>query len=116
LSVEQDELFAAIATKIIEFAGLEKRVKIWMGTVQSEPANMSNILSNKPADFILVDHSKERYVPDLKLLEDCGIVCDKTTVLGDLEVYPGDDGLPPVVEETIKDYFTDRAFTFATLV
>jgi branched-chain amino acid aminotransferase len=116
LSVEQDELFAAIATKIIEFAGLEDKVKIWMGTVQSEPANMANILSNKPADFILVDHSKERYVPDLKLLEDCGIVHDTTTVLGDLEVYPGDDGLPPVVEETIKDYFTDRAFALATLV
>jgi catechol O-methyltransferase len=116
LSVEQDELYAAIATKIIEFAGLESKVKIWMGTVHDEPANMATIFSNKPADFCLVDHSKERYVPDLKLLEDCGIVSGKTTVLGDLEVYPGDDVLPPVVEETIKDYFTDRAFTFATLV
>jgi len=116
LSVEQDELFAAIATKIIEFAGLESKVKIWMGTVQAEPANMARILSNKPADFVLVDHSKERYVPDLKLLEDCGIVDTSSRVLGDLEVYPGDDNLPPVVEEGIKDYFTDREFALATLV
>jgi branched-chain amino acid aminotransferase len=116
LSVEQDELYAAIATKIIEFAGLESRVKIWMGTVHDEPANMSSILSNTAADFVLVDHSKERYVPDLKLLEDCGIVRDSTTVMGDLEVYPGDDVLPPVVEESIKEFFTDRAFNFANLV
>jgi branched-chain amino acid aminotransferase len=116
LSVEQDELYAAIATKIIEFAGLESRVKIWMGTVHDEPANMLSILSNTAADFVLVDHSKERYVPDLKLLQEYGLVQDSTTVLGDLEVYPGDEFLPPVVEESIKEFFTDRAFKFATLV
>ena len=58
----EDELFAAIATKIIEFAGLDDKadracklqdkatrprcfhtqVKIWMGTVHSEIANITN--------------------------------------------------------------------------
>ena len=104
----KDELFAAIATKIIEFAGLDDKadracklqdkatrprcfhtqVKIWMGTVHSEIANITNRqpqqcrlvqpfcagyakdvgwlfkfddvsrLEQEPADFVLVDHSK----------------------------------------------------------
>merc|ERR1719428_294276 len=90
LSVERDELFAAIATKIIEFAGLESKVKIWMGTVHSELPNITARLDMEPADFVLVDHSKERYVPDLKLLEESGVVNSETTVIGDVEVYPGD--------------------------
>lgn len=55
----EDELFAAIATKVIEFAGLDDKawgyqllhcqcfrsipqVKIWMGTVHSEIANITH--------------------------------------------------------------------------
>lgn len=116
LSVERDELFAAIATKIIEFAGLEKKVKIWMGTVHSELMNITDRLEHQAADFVLVDHSKERYVPDLKLLEECGVVDRKTLVIGDVEVYPGDDTLPHVVRDDIKEYFQDRAFMLATMV
>merc|ERR1712224_1065108 len=61
VSVEKDELFAAIATKIIEFAGLGDKVKIWMGTVHSEIAQISERLEKEPADFILCDHSKDRF-------------------------------------------------------
>eukprot|EP00933_Yihiella_yeosuensis_P035288 TRINITY_DN28810_c0_g1_i1.p1 TRINITY_DN28810_c0_g1~~TRINITY_DN28810_c0_g1_i1.p1 ORF type:complete len:644 (+),score=142.22 TRINITY_DN28810_c0_g1_i1:67-1998(+) len=116
LSVERDELFAAIATKIIEFAGLEHKVKIWMGTVHSEIANITENLERQPADFILVDHSKERYVPDLKLLEECGVVGTDTLVVGDVEVYPGDETVPLAVQREMKEYFEDRAFLFATMV
>ncbi|CAK9011808.1 unnamed protein product [Durusdinium trenchii] len=115
LSVEKDELFAAIATKIIEFAGLDDKVKIWMGTVHSEIANITNRLEHEAADFVLVDHSKERYVPDLKLLEECGIVSKETAVVGDVEVYPGDERPPKVIEEEISRFFSDRAFGLATM-
>jgi len=116
LSVEKDELFAAIATKIIEFAGLDDKVKIWMGTVHSEIANITNRLEQEPADFVLVDHSKERYVPDLKLLEECGVVTKDTAVVGDVEVYPGDVRPPKVIEEEISRFFSDREFAMATMV
>merc|ERR1719359_866019 len=59
LSIEKDKLFAAIATKIIEFAGLDHKVKIWMGTVHSEISKIAGRLDGHPADFILCDHSKE---------------------------------------------------------
>jgi branched-chain amino acid aminotransferase len=116
LSVERDELFAAIATKIIEFAGLSSKVQIWMGTVHSELGNITDKMARKPADFVLVDHSKERYIPDLKLLEECGVVNSATTVIGDVEVYPGDASLPSVIQEDIKEYFTDKDFVLATMV
>lgn len=116
LSVEKDELFAAIATKIIEFAGLDHKVKIWIGTVHSELMNITEKLEKQPADFVLCDHSKERFVPDLKLLEECGAVDRKTAVVGDVEVYAGDERLPKVIEKEISDYFSDREFALATMV
>lgn len=116
LSVEKDELFAAIATKIIEFAGLEDKVKIWMGTVHSELMSIRERLDDKVADFILCDHSKERYVPDLKLLEEYGVVGQKTAVIGDTEVYPGDEMLPRPLQQEIQDYFSNREFVIATMV
>jgi branched-chain amino acid aminotransferase len=116
LSVERDELFAAIATKIIEVAGLQDKVKIWIGTVHSELPNISERLQGEAADFVLCDHSKERFVPDLKLLEECGVVDKATAVVGDVEVYPGDETLP---RESLKDivrWFDDREFMLATTV
>jgi len=116
LSVEKDELFAAIATKIIEFAGLDHKVKIWMGTAHSELMHITERLEKQPADFVLCDHSKERFVPDLKLLEECGAVNKETVVIGDVEVYAGDERLPKVIQKEISDYFSDRAFALATMV
>jgi predicted O-methyltransferase YrrM len=116
LSVEKDELFAAIATKIIEFAGLESKVKIWMGTVHSELSNITSKLAGCPADFVLVDHSKERFVPDLRLLKKSGVVNDSTLVIGDVEVYPGDDTPHEVIQEDIKEYFGDQKFVLANML
>jgi hypothetical protein len=115
-SVERDELFAAIATKIIEFAGLDSKVKIWMGSVHSELASITESLQGAPADFVLVDHSKERFVPDLRLLEECGIVTASTTVIGDVEIYPGDDDLPVDVQADIEEYFGNNKFVLASMI
>jgi len=105
LSVEKDPLFAAIATKVVEFAGLESKVKIWIGTVPSELTNIMEKLEGKTADFILCDHSKERFVPDLKILEECGAVTSATHIVGDVDVYPGDQPLSEDLKEEIAAYF-----------
>lgn len=116
LSVERDELFAAIATKVIEFAGLQDKVKIWMGTVHSELTSITGRLDGQAADVVLVDHSKERFVPDLKLLTECGVVGNNTTVIGDMEVYPGDERPAEEIQEHIKEYFDDKQFVLASMV
>lgn len=105
LSVDKDPLFGAIATKIVEFAGLQNKVQIWMGTVHSEIASIVEKLERKPADFVLCDHSKERFVPDIRLLQECGAVDKNTRVVGDVEVYPGDAAMPRELKEEISAFF-----------
>jgi len=90
VSIEVDPLFAAIATKIVEYAGLAERVKVLMGTVESKSGRISESLGKATADFVLCDHSKALFVPDLRILEDRGVVGPGTVVMGDTTVYPGD--------------------------
>mmetsp|Transcript_75707 Transcript_75707/g.234300 ORF Transcript_75707/g.234300 Transcript_75707/m.234300 type:complete len:110 (-) Transcript_75707:31-360(-) len=68
-----------------------------MGTVESKASRISECLECgadgsdcKPADFVLCDHSKELFVPDLHLLEKSGVVGPGTVVMGDTTVYPGE--------------------------
>merc|ERR1712226_841421 len=98
MGIDVDPLFAAIAAKIIQHAGLSSKVKCLIGSVETEAAKIASILKNdartdggaKPVDFVLCDHSKERYVPDLELLDSAGVVGSGTVVMGDTTVYPGD--------------------------
>jgi len=101
VSIEVDPLFAAIATKIVEHAGLDDRIKILMGTVEQRVdqiraslASVGEAPASAPgaaaADFLLCDHSKDLFVPDLKLLEARGIAGPGTVVIGDTTVYPGE--------------------------
>lgn len=100
VSIEVDPLFAAIATKIVEHAGLAGKVKILMGTVKQRSERISECFAQGSSassagkgtvDFLLCDHSKDLFVPDLKLLEENGIAGPGTVVMGDTTVYPGDD-------------------------
>merc|ERR1719215_1022850 len=89
VSIEVDPLFAAIATKIVEHAGLSHKVKIIIGTVEEKASLMATCFKGN-ADVLLCDHSKELFVPDLQRLENVGIMGPGTVVMGDTTVYPGD--------------------------
>jgi catechol O-methyltransferase len=96
VSIEVDPLFAAIATKIVEHAGMAHKVKIFMGDVEFNANRISKVFSQHspkdrtgPVDFILCDHSKELFVPDLKVLEEAGVAGPGTVVMGDTTSYPG---------------------------
>jgi len=41
------------------------------------------------ADMIFMDHCKECYLPDLKLMEAAGLVGDGTVIVADNVIYPG---------------------------
>lgn len=110
VSVERDPLFAAIATKIIEFAGQESKVRVLMGTAQSELEGITARVGST-CDLVLCDHSKEHFLPDLQMLEEFGLVDEKTTVIAELEVYPGDaEPVPEVLQEELLEYFEERKF------
>lgn len=39
--------------------------------------------------MVFIDHAKLLYLPDLKLLEEYGVVQSGTVVIGDNMIYPG---------------------------
>jgi len=110
VSIDVDPLFAAIATKIIEHSGLASKVKILIGTVETQVTRISECLKVQgdapagPVDFVLCDHSKELFVPDLKLLEKHGAVGAGTVVVGDSTVYPG-EGKAETGKQNLLAYF-----------
>ena len=57
-------------------------------------------------DVLFLDHAKERYLPDLKLYEDAGVVRRGTTVIADNVVYPGAPGYLEYVDTAAKRYET----------
>jgi len=92
VSIDVDPLFGAIATKIIEHAGLSHKVKVLTGTVETKLKRIASLIGPEgKADFVLCDHSKERFVPDLELLEGAGVAGPGTVVMGDTTVYPGEE-------------------------
>uniref|UniRef100_A0A7S0A5W7 Catechol O-methyltransferase n=1 Tax=Pyrodinium bahamense TaxID=73915 RepID=A0A7S0A5W7_9DINO len=115
-TVESDYLFAAFATKIVEFAGLESKTKIWMGDAGEESALLRARLENEPADLVLFDHSRNQYVEDLQRLEDLGVVTAESAVLFDLGVHLGDATVTQAQHEVIREFFMDRSCVVATML
>jgi len=92
ISVEMDPLYAAIATKIVEHAGLGGRVSVEIGTVKDRlEAVKSKYSLSGPLDAVLLDHEVSLYLPDLQRLEGEGLITKGTVVLCDWSLYPGSD-------------------------
>jgi catechol O-methyltransferase len=104
LSVEQNVDNAGYAKTHVEYAGLNKTVKVLHSRVEEcfdetasttkvevensvENGNSSSLLlchDNRPYDFVFFDHRKPFYLRDLKLLESRGVIdATITTVVAD---------------------------------
>ncbi|KAI8054139.1 S-adenosyl-L-methionine-dependent methyltransferase [Syncephalis plumigaleata] len=87
---ESNPAFARIASQLIEFAGLSDIVKIIEGTFNDKlPGFLNKHPEVKQADFVLIDHIKNRYVPDLKLLEQKRLLARDTLIIADNIKFPG---------------------------
>jgi len=89
VSVEIDPLYAAIATKVVEHAGLSGSVKIEIGTLAEKIESIQSKHALGPLDGVLMDHGPSEYVGDLKLLETKGLLKEDTAVLCDWTLYEG---------------------------
>jgi len=96
ISIEIDPLFAAIATKVVEHAGLADRVSVEIGSVKDRlPAIHKKFGLKGPLDALLLDHDVGSYLPDLQLLEEHGHLSKGTVVLCDWSLYPGSEDEQP---------------------
>jgi len=85
-SVEISPLHAAIATKILEFAGQRDRVTVVVGTV---PTKIEKLKALGTIDLLFIDHLKSAYKPDLIALEQAGLIKPGSVLVADNCLYPG---------------------------
>jgi len=111
VSVEIDPLFAAIATKVVEHAGLSSKVTVEIGSVSDRlPAIQRKGFLPGTLDAVLLDHETGSYLPDLQLLEGAKLVVDDTIILCDWSLYPGSDESEqaPVDRNEFMEYLKGR--------
>ena len=110
VSVEIDPLYAAIATKVVEYAGLRDRVSIEIGSLgETLPRIIGRYGFDRPLDAVLLDHEPGLYLSDLQLLDGKGLVSEATTMLCDWSLYPGDEhkGQAPTAGKEFMQYLRD---------
>lgn len=93
-SFELNEEFAAIANQLIELAGLADCVSIIEGKAGHTLPDFEQWISSefkeyKSIDFVFIDHWKDVYVPDLRVLESLGLIAPGTVICADNIYYPG---------------------------
>lgn len=93
-SFEINEEFAEISRKLIDLAGLSECVEIIVGPAgQTLPDFEQRVgLTYKKytaVDLIFIDHWKDMYVPDLRVLESLGLVGPGTVLCADNIYNPG---------------------------
>lgn len=87
-SFEISQEFADIAQKVIDLAGLSDTVEILVGPAKSTLPNFAAKYL-KGIDFAVIDHAKELYVPDFRILETVGLIVKDTVIVGDNIICPG---------------------------
>lgn len=92
VSIEIEPLFAAIASKVVEHAGLSDKVKVEIGSVKERLPMIRKKYGDRPVDTLMLDHEAQSWLPDVKVLEEAGALTKDTVVLCDWNLYPGANG------------------------
>jgi catechol O-methyltransferase len=78
ISIDPDPNSIAIASQLVEFAGLSSKVSFIKGKAEHAINDL-----DRSFDLIFIDHAKKRYFPDLLLLESSGLVKKDTIIFAD---------------------------------
>lgn len=95
-SFEANEDYVQIARKHIELAGLSHKVTIIPGEAQYTLPEFKKTFDNEKVDFVFLDHWKDRYVPDLRVMESLELIKPGTFIVA--------DNIRPVSDNGPKDY------------
>eukprot|EP00118_Oscarella_pearsei_P026197 m.309586 g.309586 ORF g.309586 m.309586 type:complete len:219 (+) comp47012_c0_seq1:67-723(+) len=88
-TVDPNEKTTDLAKKIVEQAGLLNRVEFIAGYSSEVISQMAERHGVVAFDLVFVDHEKELYLSDVKLLETCGLLRKGSVVVADNILVPG---------------------------
>eukprot|EP00960_Hanusia_phi_P076826 768617-Hanusia_phi.AAC.2 len=85
--IEYNPAHADVASQLVRYAGLQDVITIFVGLSGEVLPKVAKHV--KHADFVFLDHNKSLYLPDLKRMQELGIVGKGTVVAADNVIYPG---------------------------
>ncbi|KAM9099807.1 catechol O-methyltransferase isoform X1 [Sarcophilus harrisii] len=88
-TIEFNESFAAIAQQIIQLAGLQEKISILKGPTEEIIPQLKKKYEINTVDMVFLDHWKDRYLPDTRLLEESGLLRKGSVLLADNVILPG---------------------------
>ncbi|XP_068099385.1 catechol O-methyltransferase-like isoform X2 [Hyperolius riggenbachi] len=88
-TIEFNPAYAAVAKQVIEFAGFKEKVQILEGNTHDIIPQLKKKYEVDTLDLVFVDHWKDKYTPDTKLLEKCNLLKKGSVVLADNVIVPG---------------------------
>ena len=91
-SFELNQEFANIARRFIELAGLSSQVEVIVGPAAISLRKFCESQEHRGIskfDFVLIDHWKPQYVPDLRVLESFNLIGTNSVIVADNILVPG---------------------------
>ncbi|XP_061584727.1 catechol O-methyltransferase B [Cololabis saira] len=89
ITLEFNPANAVIARQVIAWAGVEDKVQLVEGPSGDWIPKMKEQFGVKTFDLVFLDHWKDRYLPDTKLMEECGLLRKGSILLADNVICPG---------------------------
>ena len=108
ISIEINPVYAAISSKILEFAGLSDRVQVWVADVPAALPRVKEACGAGSVDFVFIDHWKDVYLRDIKNLEASGLLRPGSVIVADNVICPGAPDYLRYVQEEARDRYETR--------
>ncbi|KAM4605826.1 catechol O-methyltransferase A-like isoform 2-T2 [Discoglossus pictus] len=89
VTIEMNPEYALVAKEIIQLAGLQAQVELLVGSTSDVIPQLKDMLDVISFDLVFIDHWKASYLPDTKLLEECGLLRAGSVLLADNVTCPG---------------------------
>jgi catechol O-methyltransferase len=104
-SVEKNPMFAAVALKLVDLAGLRDTVRVVIGSAAESIQNLHSegAFPNERVDAVFFDHDKPCYTADLKLCERLGLIGKGTLLIADNMIIPGNPEYEAYVRASVAE-------------
>lgn len=89
ITLEFNPEYAAIAREVIAWSGLQDKIQLVEGASGDWIPRLKEQFGVETFDLVFLDHWKDRYLPDTKLLEKCGLLREGSVLLADNVICPG---------------------------